>query len=444
MKTKSLALFFLALSFIVKAQNPRQQQEYNLQALIASISARLSSVPCEGNNSGTDSSNFDELFKQVFSTVVLGKGDVILNGSAFSYTQDKNAKTFSLNGVVLANNRILVDLGASIKSKDGNFTYYKSNAWESDITLKAGLSVQFFKGSMFYTPSNCEKALKKEAEFFQKKIDSIDQQIKKKFSPAELSNKIEIVEPPENITIESVTPEKLASWKREFDVSEENVSKYHGYQIAWANLTGTYTNSSFNIANDSIINEKYQEKYNTISKFTIDGNLNFHRKGQYNFFIVQGYYKVNRMSILDNPAYAGKTIKLSNSVQGQYNLYYYDSKAQATKQIGEYEDIKLPIITNDLGFNFAYLRGLKQRFGANLKLNFNMPADGNRYKFQDNYTLLFGPIIRLAKDPTFSTATITVHGGVENQLYKENGWDSFLVKISAAIPFNVFSKNKSS
>lgn len=388
-----------------------------------------------------DDLTFTEVYKKVFSTVVLGKTDAVTNGSAFSYAQDNNKGTFSINGIKTFEKlpNTLFDGGLSIKSKDNSYAYYRGSNWSSDITLKLGVAVKLGGKKLYWTAENNTEANKARAVYFEKEFQKYNQ----------LSNINQ------HVTIDKT---QLAAMQAELVASPTAIAKdimngygntadatkpYHGYRISWINFNASYTNSAFAIVNDSVMVDAVQEKFSTISKGTIESNYNFHLKGLQNFFIVQAYGRINRVSILDDIALVDKKIKVSPiPVNDDYTLYYYDSDTNSVTNFGNYSDIHKPVLTVDYGVYLAYLRPFDQQLGLNAKVNFTTPYGDNDFNFTRNYSVLFGPIIRLAKDKLFSAATFTINCGFENAKYTENAWDKFIVKASAAIPFNVFEKSK--
>lgn len=385
-----------------------------------------------------DKESFAEVYKRVFSTVVLGKTDAIANGSAFSYTQDNTKNTFSVNGTRVLGSNILFDGGLSLKSKDHSYSYYKDGKWSSDITIKAGVAIRISGKKAFYSPEGAAEANKARSEFFTKEYEKY----------------LQLLDDYPGITLDASqlnalkaelndVPALVKKIKEKYGKSEHAAKAYHGYRIFWANINGSYTNSSFSVLNDSVVNENIQEKFSSVSKFTAEVSINFHQKGIKHFYIAQVYGRFNRVGILDNVELIDKKIKASPiPSDGQYSLYYYDSKAGEAKHFGTYAQIHAPVLMVDYGAYLAYLHPFNQQLGINARVNFSTPYGDNEYNFSRYYSALIGPIIRLDKDKLFSTATFTINVGFENVLYNENAWDKFVIKASAAIPFNVFEKSK--
>ncbi len=388
-----------------------------------------------------DEFTFTEVYKKVFSTVVLGKTDAVANGSAFSYTQDNNKGTFSVNGIKtfkeLPNS--LFDGGLSIKSKDNSYAYYKEGKWSSDITLRLGVAIKLGGKKMYWNADNNSEANKARATYFEKEFQ-------KYYQLSDVSRHITldstqlVAMKAELVTNPSAIAKKIMNG---YSKTDDATKPYHGYKISWINVNASYTNSPFAIVNDSVMVDVVQKKFSSISKGTVESNYNFHLKGLKNFYILQVYGRLNRVSILDNVDLIDKKVKVSPTpVNGDYSLYFYDSDISAVTHFGSYSDIHRPVITADYGLYFAYLRPFDQQLGINVKVNFSTPCGDNDFNFSRNYSLLFGPIIRLAKDKIFSAATFTINVGFENAKYTENAWDKFIAKASVAIPFNVFEKAK--
>ncbi|WP_447637928.1 hypothetical protein [Flavobacterium microcysteis] len=388
-----------------------------------------------------DDLTFKEVYKKVFSTVVLGKTDAVANGSAFSYTQDNNKGTFSVNGIKTFKKfeNTLFDGGLSIKSKDNSYAYYQKGKWSSDITIKFGVAIKLGGKKMYWNSKDNTEANKARSAYFEKEFQKYNQlsDVKKHitFDKIQLdSMKEELVASPSAIATKIMNA---------YGDTNDAAKPYHGYRISWINFNASYTNSSFAIVNDSVMVDAIQEKFSSVSKGTIESNYNFHLKDLNNFFIFQAYGRINRVSILDNVDLIDKKIKVSPiPVNDDYSLYYYNSDIGAATHFASYSDIHRPVVTVDYGFNFAFLKPFEQQLGINAKVNFTTPYGDNDYNFSRNYSVLFGPIIRLAKDKIFSAATFTINLGFENAKYTENAWDRFVVKASAAIPFNVFEKSK--
>ena len=408
------------------------------QALQTEVNIRDYNAP--GFSIPNDDLSFSEVYKKVFSTVVLGKTDAVANGSAFSYTQDNNKGTFSINGVKMLkkHENILLDGGLSIKSKDNSYAYYQKGKWSSDITLKLGFAVKVGGKKMYWNKDDNGKANTSRSIYFEKEFQKYNQLSDVK-NHITLDNtqlnalKAELVKDP------SAVAEKI---KNAYGKTDDATKPYHGYRISWINFNASYTNSSFTIVNDSIMADEIQEKFSSVSKGTIESNFNFHLKGQNNFFIFQAYGRFNRLSILDNIDLMDKKIKISPVPVGNDYSLYYSSDSGTVTHFGTYSQIHRPVLTVDYGMYLAYLKPFDQQLGINAKVNFTTPYGDNDYNFSRNYSVLVGPIIRLAKDKIFSAATFTINIGFENAKYTENAWDKFIVKASAAIPFNVFEKSK--
>ncbi|MGK4567365.1 hypothetical protein [Flavobacterium sp. 3HN19-14] len=389
-----------------------------------------------------DNASFAEVFKRVFSTVVLGKTDAIANGSAFSYSQDNNKGIFSINGTALINENTLFDGGVSLKSKDNNYTYYQKGKWSNDITLKAGVALRITAKKGYWDNENASEANKLRAEYFKKEYEKYKQLLNEDSGVTLDETQLKAL----NDELSNVF-QLLTKIKSGYGKTDDPARAYHGYNIQWLNLALSYNNSSFAILNDSIMLDDIHKKYSSVSKGSIDVNWNWHLKGIIfkgrlkNFSILQIYGRFNRMSILDNVDLVDKKIKVS-TIPGENNYSLYYTENSAVKHFAKYSDIHAPVLTVDYGLYFADLFAFDQKFGLNTKINFTTAYGDNEYNFERNYSILFGPIIRLAKDKLFSAATFTINGGFENAKYSENAWNKFVVKVSAAIPFNVFEKSK--
>ena len=442
MKKKLLLVYIFLIPFLSTGQNQTQIDA----ALINLHKALQDEVNIRDSNDAhyvkpNDDVAFNEVYKKVFSTVVLSKTDAVANGSAFAYTQDSNKGTFSVNGIKSFEKlkNTLFDGGLTLKSKDLSYAYYQKGKWSSDVTIKFGVAVKLFGKKMFYTVENNNEANKARSAYFEKEFQKYNQLNNVAshitLDKTELAKmQSELLKDPNAVATKIMTA---------YGKTDDATKPYHGYRIAWVNFNASYTNSSFTIVNDSVMVESVQEKFSSISKGTFESNLNFHLKGINNFFITQVYGRINRLSILDNVDLIDKKIKVSPApVDGDYSLYYYDSDLATVTHFGSYSDIHRPVLTIDYGFYAAYLRPFDQQLGINARVNFTTPYGNNDYNFSRNYSVLFGPIIRLAKDKIFSAATFTINMGFENAKYTENAWDKFIVKASAAIPFNVFEKSK--
>ncbi len=432
---------------------------------------------------------FNKIYQEIFSTVVLGSSDVITNGSAFAYTLDNVKNTFSINGTTKAKS-LLVDLGLSIKNKDNSFNYYQNNAWATDITIKAGLIIPFGNGSLFYMTSDCEDSNKSRMEYFKNKIDSI---IAKTAELVIVNRRIEILnnlpkDKKENLlnvktgyedldkkiylwvdgnieafNIETILSqekkkksdiESILKWneneilalrdkyKNQFDSSDEGKKSYKGYSARWMNTSFSYTNSSIKLENGSILDENIEHKYRSISKGSLNVNFNYQllRADNALFLFLNVGQRLNRLSYLDNVDFTGKkfTIEL-NSTGDAYNV----KAEEIDSSIGSYHDLHDAVVTTDTYINFGLIPKSTTNFlGVLGKFSVAIPVEGNDHNYTKNYTALIGPIIRLTRDKakTFSAATFSILSGFENTGFNKNAWDLFLVKASAAIPFNVFEK----
>lgn len=435
-----LTLWLLLYSFVSFSQPKKTDLQSRITDLQITLNKGINGVECIGNDAGGDSVSFSKISKYVFSTIVLGQSDIISNGSAISYSQDNNKGTFSIGGAYSPESwdKVIFQGSIGVKGKDNSFMYYRKNSWSNDITVNFGIAIGFGQPILRYMPPACKTSQSKRAEYYQKKIEQLENSYDRaRVRRNDLAN----------LAVEDFMQQDLDSlataWEREFDMTAENINKYHGYLAHWLNINASYTNSSFRIENDSIMDQSIQKKYNAVSKFTIDLNYNFHSKSENLYYILQGGAKFNRLSLLDNPAYRDRKFKLTPSPEGGYNIFYYNSTLGNNVTVGNYKDIMLPVLTTDLTFYAAVLFGEKQTYGLNARSGFMVPYGGNKVDFADNYTLLVGPIIRLNNQKSFNSITITLNAGFENQDYNRNAWDEFILKVSAAIPFNIFEKKQS-
>lgn len=415
---------------------------------------------------------FDTQIRSIFNNVIIGNGDATATGRAFAFSNDKFKNTFTLNTnfFPIKKSNLLVDLGLNLTSKDNTYYYYTNKAWVNDIGIKAGVSFQVFNASQYInqtdgTPLNCsqlndkrllsltDKFIKYDSIYkYHAEIDARIAKIEKLLSPNKIvfednNNKTNLLKELKKLKAQKdIYSKKLdpavandASIKKtmeaDMDEFDKGGSYFSGHKICWVSITTNTTNASFTIANQDIINEDLQKKYKSVIKVSLEANINQQRDRVNYIETMQGFFKFNRGSLLDNPMLKGKKFSLVSSPD---NLYYIEDESSIV--IDEYKNLKRPYLSGDIGGYYSNVFLLKKTVGLIGKFSYNFPIKNSTMKdYETNYTTSLGLILRVNKKDKWSAATVILTSGFDSATFHEGANDKFFVKISAGIPFNVFS-----
>lgn len=459
-------LFFLACLVTADAQHL-----YQFSKIEAEFNSQIATY--NSMNKVANDSLFRSQFGKILSTVMLNNGDIVSNGSAFSFTQDKDANTLSLNNSfkIIPNRNLYFDIGLNATDKTGIFNFYSSQSISRDIGLRAGLVIPmgYWDGQYFDKKEalKIEKIRKTEVD---KKIVAYRIVMQKEMAAllkrqSEIHFKIEqqknygskdntdYFQDLQEITNDISTLEKLLALddkgieslvsKDLAKIDAEN-NIFTGYSANWLNVSGNFTNKSLSFSNESIMDTLIQKKINKQFKYTLEisHNTAWSTKRVLSFLQIALQYK--RGTFLDSPIFKQPefTIAPITNITDQDTLTVGYKVLNKNKYIGDYNNLNDSQYNATLSAYAACFMFYQKTLGLSMRASFNFPSGEVLYNYPQNYTVLAGIIFRNISQTDFSKANISLQAGVENLPYKLQVWDRFLVKVSVGIPFNLFSKAK--
>jgi len=226
---------------------------------------------------------------------------------------------------------------------------------------------------------------------------------------------------------------KLEAFDKKNDIAQ-------GYGIAWFSAKLYLTNSTIAVNNDSTIIETVQEKINHLFKLSAELSFNFSHDVNH-FIYLKGFAKFNRYSLLEVQNLKDEGFNITpvlQTVDGANQITGYTINNNNGKLVGDYWDLKRPVYSMDLGVYGAWLCKNDKTLGPTVQAAVNFPYGDVHVYYKNNYTVLAGLLIKTAGE----NVIINLLGGFENQYFKTNPWDNFVVKASFGVPFTIFEKSK--
>lgn len=409
---------------------------------------------------------FNEQIESIFSTVVLNSSDIITNGSAIAFAQDKDKGTFSFNTTLPLATKTYMDIGLSYENKENfSLNFYSNQALTNDLGLKIGFlfrlnSTQFIKGRPCVN-------LNEEREQFMRHVKLNEYEIILNTNLVELQENLnreyqadavteqQLKTKTENIKILKNRINKLNALRDKLDnddfqaiarkdfyeYDKENVN-FTGHSVHWLNINGNFKNSRLT-DKYIVINETLDiEKNDDIFKMNLEFSYNYFRDN-YQIFYIQGFTRLNRGSYLDSPLYRNE--KEFSVIQNPLNSIF--EVALNNESILPYSYLERPYLEGQLGSQILWLFNKKKYFGFSFRASYNFPIGKDLLvPYIHNYNFLLGPTLRSndSKDTTLklSKSTITFLCGFEQVPFNVNAWDLFIVKASIGIPLTLFRATK--
>ena len=175
-------------------------------------------------------------------------------------------------------------------------------------------------------------------------------------------------------------------------------------------------------------------KLNTI----VSGNLNFSQNSSIGALYAQAGAKFNSGSFLSSNLING-TAKIS-SVDENGLFFIADEDSQT---LGGFNSIKRDLQYGSFDVYGAYFFGKKKVFGLNLSAShrYKIKSPENSF-YENNYSILFGPIFRKPKKDNNTELTFGIDIGFDNAVYDTRAGDNFVARIRVGIPFKLFDISK--
>lgn len=429
-----------------------------------------------------------------FNNVVFGNSNLVENSSSFGYSQNEEKTNVSASAMFKifpkSISGLFISTGAGIQGSGSIFEFYSDESWENSVTGNFSVVYKFGKSGQFYTLKTDEKKSRmdrrkiyknkflSERKYFENSKDvkrlgiikgklikdvykdfnletdlpnypelNSFEDIKGLIAKKKFLEAYDLIEKKEkelkSIVDASKDNEKLVEYIQDtilYDYDKENdiTTGYHFWWLrAGINLgNNTYSFDKDNIdpllANNTSLTESINKLKTTSS---LDVNRIFNSKNY--LYYLQGGTSITTGSILNNSLIEGTPSLFLNGI---------DTLIRDENGIvfGNFDQIDQTLSTGSLYFYGALFFGAKKKLGFNvsLKQNYLITRPENTF-YENNYTILFGPLFRTIKDDNTSIS-FGIDIGWENAIYDVKASDYFTGRIRLGIPFGIYKKAKKS
>tara|TARA_R110002126_G_scaffold100897_1_gene232664 strand:- start:13013 stop:14479 length:1467 start_codon:yes stop_codon:yes gene_type:complete len=445
------------------------------------------------DNKAIQNTLLKENIAQAFSFVIFSNSELATNTSAFGYSQNKEKTTISINTNFRVGNTFspyYIRAGANATGSKGAFAFYDENSWQNNAGVNLGLIRRIGKPSLFYSGKKEKKLIDKRREIYareiiynQVKYDSITLKVIAKLKKEILSidSKKDLLKVKNYSTVLDILPKvkKLISEKKYEDafvildteekkiakflkavVSDKTLKKYiendvlynfdkkndftYGYNLMWLDFNINLSNSTYKFNEDNIDSGIVQD-FNSVFNLSDDINklktvlsLSFNKTHHSKNLIWYCQLGLSGSfgSFLSNSLFNGTP----NIIKNQNDVFVITDE---TNQVfGNYKDINKTLATGAFNIYGAIFFTENKNFGFNVSAQheYLINKPNNTY-YNNNFTLLFGPIFRKVKDGATSL-TFGIDLGFENGIYDNNVTNDFTGRIRVGIPFNIYQKKK--
>ncbi len=446
------------------------------------------------NNNAIQDTLMKENISNAFCYVIFSNSELATNASAFSYSQNKEKTTISIN----SNFRLgdtespyYIRAGANATGNKNVFEFYDDGSWNNNVGINLGFIRRICSPSVFYTgKKETKKLIDNRREIYAreiiyneikysndnlKKIGELKKEIKSVNSSTDLlknkdyTNLLEILPSIKKLLSEKKYEEAFVSLDKEEKKikkfltsvdSDEKLKKYiendllynfdkenditYGYSLTWFDLNLNLSNSTYKFNEDNIDDGIIQD-FNNIFDLTDDINklksvisLSFNKT--HNAKKTIWYYQlgVNGTfgSFLNNSLINGTP----NIFQNEDDVFVIRDEDNQT--FGFYENIDKTLATGAFNAYGAIFFTKKKNFGFNLSAQheYLIRKPNNTY-YENNFSVLFGPIFRKEKDGETSL-TFGIDIGWKNGIYGTDVTNDFTGRIRVGIPFNIYTKKR--
>ncbi len=359
---------------------------------------------------GTD--NFE--FSKVFKTALTTNADKIWGGRAASYTLGNVAHNLSANYAIYGEKKSLdawiFNVGIGVKGGNNGFLFYKRDTWSNTLTFRLGAD-----------------RLLKSWSYTNKVSQTLDEVVKEELTKTADSTSV--------LSTNKTKSEAFLEAVEETTVSKPTAKVTNHFAALWLNATAHLGYTTFGIDNDAILKDSNQDKYTGVFKPAISASLNFYKYGSKATQFAQFTAGFTWGNTFDSPVYNDVNFQLVQSQNG-YDLY-----DENNHYIQPYSDLKEKITYVDLGLQYTNFCFFDAVMGLTANTNFNFPVNNNiTGSYKPNYSALAGLALKINHLNSWTAATISITGGVENRMYSQIAFDGFVAKLGLAVPIEIFKK----
>jgi hypothetical protein len=434
-----------------------------------------------------------ENIAQAFSYVIFSNSELATNSSAFGYSQNKEKTTISINTNFRIGNTTspyYIRAGANATGSKGVFAFYDENSWNNNAGINLGLIRRMGNPSLFYSGKNKKKLIDERRKIYAREViynkvkyndanKKIIGELKKEI--LSINSKKDILKVKKYSKILDILPDvkKLLSEKKYEDafvildkeekkigeflkavVSDKKLKKYiendllynfdkkndftYGYNITWLDFNLNLSNSTYKFNENNIGSDVIQD-FNTVFNLSDDINklktvlslsLNKTHHSKKSVWYCQLGISGSFGSFLGNSLFNGTP----NIFKNDNDIFVI--RDENDKTFGYYKDINKTLATGAFNMYGAIFFTENKNFGFNISAQHEyLISKPNNTYYDNNFTMLFGPIFRKIKDGE-TTLTFGIDIGFENGIYGNNVTNDFTGRVRVGIPFSIYNKKK--
>jgi hypothetical protein len=224
--------------------------------------------------------------------------------------------------------------------------------------------------------------------------------------------------------------------------------KNTGYSLHWFDVNARLNNNAYNFSEkaENIKNETL-EAFNDFEaqktginrlKTVITGNYNYTKNTSNIVIYGQLGLRFNSGSFLDSNLLNGKAI-ISESIEGND----FTIEDEDGLSLGNFNNIGSNLQFGSFDGYIAFYFGTKKNFGFNVAAthNYKIKTPDDTF-YENNYSVLFGPIFRQPKNKDDTGLTFGIDVGFANSVYGSKASNDFVARIRVGIPIKMYNINK--
>ncbi|WP_299384069.1 hypothetical protein [uncultured Lacinutrix sp.] len=425
------------------------------------IEASKDEYDCKNGKAGANKVINNNL-KGIKSTIFFGSADAINSNSAISYLNTSEGDKINIGFNYNYNERHFLNTSIYKNSKGAYF--FSNDGWQNNIGASFTYNL-VKKASQYYITGDCNTLEEKRNDFYKEikndliifkkqkeaikiEIDTLKAEKLKMLETISLtikdSNRLEVID--SLITkYTKIQKKSKQAFLDEKKYIQDRINKFdsindvlQGHYLFWTTITGNIENQNLKL--DSLNGVLLDNPTKNIPKLKIgvSGNLSSfssNNKGykKYKNGYIQGFANISMSSFLESIQKDRKPVL--KEVDDE--IFVYDNQ---NNQLGRYQDLKRAYWTANLGANFTtFIISKNIGFAAIYNHSFAL-QDLDFVDYKNRYSAQVGLVFRAQVEKDVNKATFRILAGAEDLLYNQKTFKEASVKISVAIPFNVFTK----
>lgn len=468
-KIALLLLSFCLLNAWGQKEEPKDYDKISYELYQEYFDKELSEYNCSSENGKRVKSVSDEVLQEnlygIYTSIIPNMQNLAGNTSAFTYSHnsDKNTLNVSTSFQFKKCKESFLNAGIYVEGNSGFFDLYSSNSWNNNVALTAGFSI-VLSGSQYLDPKKCEELIPKRKDYADSLL--LTYNVKLSRTITELENKRDDLKDvldklkyqfpaKEGDSIE----DKIKQWQKlnkeieeykgllkdnEADIKKRVVSELkkfdtkndhlYGYNIVWLNIGSSIANSTIKIS-DSLVERK--EHIINYPKIITNVALKWDWLGKRYLQHISFEGLFTRGSFLDDPVLLRGKEPSVNYTNGAIADVFYEGV-----KLGQLTDLKKPVWQYTLGAYYAGFFLFDKSLGFSVRGSLNGIAFTNNYapSYKQNYSVLAGPVFRVAKEESWAKATFGINIGFQNVPNNAKAKDFFAVQAYIGVPFGAFLK----